>query len=90
MKFSKWVELREQAPMAPGAVQPGRKDDVAQANSKIKQTIAANLTDQKKRKTALQNLAKQMAMDPNSKPEDIKKVADAMGSDENKPGQPQK
>jgi len=92
MRFSKWVELREQAPVAPsaGAVAPGRKDDAAQTDSKIKQTIALNLTDQTKRKSALQNLAKQLAMNPNAKPEDIKKVADAMGSDENKPGQPQK
>lgn len=82
--FSSWVQLKEQAPAQPqGAVSPGRKDDVSQANSKIKQTIAANLTDPKKRKNALQNLAKQMAMDPNSKPEDLENVAKAMGDSNN-------
>jgi uncharacterized protein YpuA (DUF1002 family) len=93
MRFSKWVELREQSPVAPvaGAVAPGRKDDVAQTDMKIKKTIAGNLNKpDKMRKAALQNLAMQMANDPNAKPDDIKKVADAMGSNENKPGQPQK
>lgn len=94
MGFSKWVDLREQAPApvaAPGSVQAGRKDDVAQTDTKIKRTIAGNLNKpEKMRKSALQNLAMQMANDPNAKPEDIKKVADAMGSNENKPGQPQK
>lgn len=82
--FSSWVQLKEQAPVKPqGAIPAGRKDDVSQANSKIKQTIAANLTDPKRRKTALQNLAKQMAMDPNSKPEDLENVAKAMGDSDN-------
>ena len=94
MGFSKWVDLREQAPPQPGAPsapQAGRKDDVAQTDMKIKKTIAGNLNKpDKMRKAALQNLAMQMANDRNAKPEDIKKVADAMGSNENKPGQPQK
>lgn len=92
MGFSKWVDLREQAPaQSGGAVSPGRKDDVAQTDMKIKKTIAGNLNKpDRARKAALQNLAMQMSNDPNAKPEDIKKVADAMGSDENKPGQPQK
>lgn len=84
MGFSEWVRLREQAPAGqPQApVAPGRKDDLSKMDSKIKQVMAANLTDPKKRNNALQNLAKQMAMDPNSKPEDLKKVASAMKSDD--------
>ena len=91
MRFSKWVELREQSPVAPvaGAVAPGRKDDVAKVDMRIKKTMATNLgKPDNMKKAALQNLAVQMANDPSAKPEDIKKVADAMGSDENKPGQP--
>jgi hypothetical protein len=89
MKFSKWVELREQAPMAAsGAVAPGRKDDMAQIDMKIKKTIAGNLgKPDKMRKAGLQNLAVQMTNDPNVKPKDMQKVADAMGSEEDKPGQ---
>lgn len=85
--FSRWVELREQAPVAPvaGAVSPGRKDDTAKTDSQIKQVMANNLTDERKRKTALQNLAKQMAMNPNAKADDLKKVADALKSDDQNP-----
>lgn len=79
------MELKEQAPglgaPSSGAVVPGRKDDTAKTDSQIKQVMAANLTDEKKRKTALQNLAKQMAMNPNAKADDLKKVADALKSD---------
>lgn len=90
IKFSNWVELREQAPGQPAGVAPGRKDDMAQTDMKIKKTIAGNMgKPDKVKKSALKNLANQMANDPNSKPEDLKKVSDAMGSDENKPGQTQ-
>jgi hypothetical protein len=85
-KFSDWVYLKEQAPVpgtpAQGAVAPPRKDDALKTDARIKQVMAANLTDEKKRKAALQNLAKQMAMSPNNKAEDLKKVADALKSDE--------
>lgn len=85
-RFSDWVELKEQAPApsvpASGAVAPIRKDDALKTDSRIKQVMAANLTDEKKRKAALQNLAKQMAMSPNNKAEDLKKVADVLKSDE--------
>lgn len=85
-RFSDWVHLKEQAPVpgAPvqGAVAPARKDDSLKTDARIKQVMAANLTDEKKRKAALQNLAKQMAMSPNNKAEDLKKVADALKSDE--------
>jgi hypothetical protein len=87
--FSRWVELKEQAPVpgapAAGAVVPGRKDDSSKTDSQIKQVMANNLTDEKKRKTALQNLAKQMAMNPNAKTDDLKKVADALKSDDQNP-----
>jgi hypothetical protein len=85
MRFSKWVELREQAP-AIGAVKPGRKDDVAQTDMKIKKAIAGNLgKPEKMRKAALQNLATQMANDPSVKPKDMQRVASAIESDEDNP-----
>ena len=85
MKFSNWVKLREQVP-AIGTVKPGRKDDVAQTDMKIKKAIAGNLgKPEKMRKAALQNLATQMANDPNVKPKDMQRVASAIESDEDNP-----
>lgn len=89
VSFHKWVELQEQgsapAAGAAGAVPAGMKDDAAKTDTQIKQVMAANLTDEKKRKTALQNLAKQMAMNPNAKTDALKKVADAMKSEDPTP-----
>lgn len=91
VSFLKWIELKEQAPAAQQqAVSPGRKDDSAKTDAQIKQVMAANLTDEKKRKTALQNLAKQMAMNPNAKTDDLKKIADAMKSGDQNPNSPNK
>jgi len=85
-KFSDWVHLKEQVPVSgspvQGAIATARKDDALKTDARIKQVMAANLTDEKKRKSALQNLARQMAMSPNNKAEDLKKVADAIKSDE--------
>lgn len=94
IEFSEWVKLREQAYGAAAGPIAGAAADAAKnqmTDMKIKKTIAGSLSKPEKvRKSALQNLAMQMANDPKSKPDDIKKVSDAMGSDENKPGQPQK
>ena len=51
MKFSNWVKLREQVP-AIGTVKPGRKDDVAQTDMKIKKAIAGNLGKPEKMRKA--------------------------------------
>lgn len=89
--FSKWVELREQAPAPAGAMPAAMKDDSKQIDTQIKQVMANNISKPKKmRDTALGALAKKMAMDPNVKPDQLKKVQDAIGADDVQPGQPQK
>lgn len=93
VKFSKWVEFREQAPAAPAV--PGKtpaavKDDETQINTQIKQVMANNIGKPKRvRDMALTAKAKQMAMDPNIKPEELKKIQKVIDSDDPQAGQQQ-
>lgn len=87
VNFSKWIELKEQAP-APGAKAPAPgqaqfKDNNAQVDREIKQIMASTMGKPKKiQQAALMAKAKQMAMNPNIKPDQIKKIQDAMGEDD--------
>jgi hypothetical protein len=82
MKFQDWIAIREQQIPAPGQngqqpVSAGMKDNKSKINTRVKQVIAGNLTKPPAmRKKALENLGKQVALDPNSKPEDLESIAD--------------
>jgi len=83
MKFQDWIAIREQQIPAPGQtgqrpmVPAGLKDNKSKINTRVKQVIAGNLTKPAAtRKKALENLGKQVALDPNSKPEDLESIAD--------------
>ena len=75
MKFTNWLKIREELNQPPNQ-QIKKKDDEKKIQMNLKNALVGAMKQKQDPSKAIQNVASQAAMNPNSSPEDILKIKD--------------
>lgn len=75
MKFTNWLKIREELNQPPNQ-EIKKKDDEKKIQMNLKNALVGAMKQKQDPSKAIQNVASQAAMNPNSSPEDILKIKD--------------
>jgi len=75
-KFTEWLKIKEELNQSSQSNQIKKKDDQQRIQTNVKNALVGAMKQKQDPSKALQNVASQAAMDPNSSPEDILKIKD--------------
>jgi hypothetical protein len=76
IKFTEWLKIKEEIQPSNNLNNVKKKDDEKKIQMNVKNALVGAMKQKQDPAKALQNVAQQAVMDPNSSPDDILKIKD--------------